>query len=65
MIFLSKQLIILIPFLLMIFTIIKRFKFKINNKNNKILFLISINLIPILLMFITSVLLAQKLEQCG
>jgi len=53
-IFLSKQLIILIPFLLMIYTVIKRFKFKINTNNNKILFLISINLIPILLMLITS-----------
>ena len=53
-IFLLKQLIILIPFLLMFFIIIKKFKFKINLNDKKILFLISINFIPILLMLITS-----------
>jgi len=54
--FLFKQIIILIPFFLMILTIIKKFKFKINTKDQKILFLLSINLIPILLIFITSAL---------
>ena len=38
----------------MFFIIIKKFKFKINHDNKKILFLISINFIPILLMLITS-----------
>ena len=54
--FLLKQIIILIPFFLMILTIIKKFKFKINTKDQKILFLLSINLIPILLIFVTSTL---------
>jgi len=54
-IFLLKQFIILIPFLLMIFATIKKLKFKINTNDKKTLFLISINLIPIILMVITSV----------
>ncbi len=53
--FLLKQIIILIPFFSMIFLIIKRTKFKFNIGNKKILFLLFINLLPILLMFTTSV----------
>tara|TARA_Y100000768_G_scaffold195261_1_gene146505 strand:+ start:1343 stop:2716 length:1374 start_codon:yes stop_codon:yes gene_type:complete len=56
LIFLFKQLIILIPFFLMIFVIVKKFKFKINTKDKKIFFLLSINIIPILLILTTSVL---------
>ena len=59
---LIKQTIILIPFFLMIFTILKKLKFKINIKDKKILFLLSINLIPILLMFITSLLSGAKIR---
>ena len=55
MIFLFKQAIILIPFFVMIFIIIKKFKFKINIKDKKTLFLLSINLIPIFIMLITSI----------
>ena len=54
-IFLIKQSLILIPFLIMIFVIIKKFNFKINIKDKKTLFLLSINLIPITLMLITSI----------
>ena len=54
LIFLFKQLIILVPFFLLIYVITKKIKFKIKTKDNKILFLLSINLIPILLMFTTS-----------
>tara|TARA_Y100000814_G_scaffold277163_1_gene237922 strand:- start:43 stop:639 length:597 start_codon:yes stop_codon:yes gene_type:complete len=39
----------------MIFVIIKKFNFKINIKDKKTLFLLSINLIPITLMLITSI----------
>ena len=46
----------------MIFTIFKKFKFKINKKNKKTLFLISINLIPILLMLATSLLSGAKIR---
>ena len=54
-IFLIKQSLILIPFLIIIFLIIKKFNFKINIKDKKTLFLLSINLIPITLMLITSI----------
>jgi 4-amino-4-deoxy-L-arabinose transferase-like glycosyltransferase len=60
--FLLKQIIILIPFFLMIFIILKKFKFKINIKDKKIIFLISINLIPILLMLATSLLSGAKIR---
>ena len=60
--FLIKQIIILIPFFLMFFTILKKFKFKISTKSKKILFLISINLIPILLILTTSLLSGAKIR---
>ncbi len=60
--FLIKQIIILIPFFLMIFTILKKFKFKINLKNKKIIFLITINIIPLLLMLATSLVLGAKIR---
>ena len=61
-IFLFKQIIILIPFFTMVFIIIKKFRFKINVKNRKIIFLLSINLIPILLIFITSILTGAEIR---
>ena len=61
-IFLFKQIIILIPFFTMVFIIIKKFRFKINVKNRKIIFLLSINLIPILLVFITSILTGAEIR---
>ena len=60
--FLIKQMIILIPFFLMFFTILKKFKLKISTKSKKILFLISINLIPILLILTTSLLSGAKIR---
>ena len=62
LIFLIKQLIILIPFFLMLFTIIKKFKFSINKKNKKVIFLLSINLIPIILILATSILTGAKIR---
>ena len=46
----------------MIFTILKKLKFKINTKDIKIIFLISINLIPILLMIMTSLISGAKIR---
>ena len=54
--FLIKQIIILIPFFLMIYVIVKKLKFEVKIKDKKILFLLSINFIPILLMLATSAL---------
>ena len=60
--FLLKQIIILIPFFVMVFAIIKKFKFKININNKKTLFLLSINLVPLFLVLITSVLTGAKIR---
>ncbi len=60
--FLIKQIILLIPFFLMISTILKKIKLKINKNDKKTLFLLSINLIPILLMLATSLLSGAKIR---
>ncbi len=61
-IFLGKQILILIPFLIMLVFIISKFKIKINLKDKKLLFLIIINLFPIILMFLTSLLMGVKIR---
>ena len=60
LIFLIKQSLILIPFLIMISVLLK--KFKLNIKNRKTLFLISINLIPIILILVTSIITGAKIR---
>ncbi len=62
LIFFLKQVIILIPFFLMILILIKKIKFRINMSNKKILFLLTINLVPIILMLLTSVLTGAKIR---
>ncbi len=60
--FLFKQIIILIPFLIMAFTLIKKLKFKINTNDKKTLFLISINFVPIILLLLTSILTGAEIR---
>ena len=60
--FLGKQVGILIPFFIISFFLVKKFKFKISLKDKKLLFLIFINLVPIALMFLTSVLTGSKIR---
>ena len=62
LIFLGKQTGILIPFFIMSFFLIQKFKFKISLKDKKLFFLIFINLIPIGLMFLTSMLIGSKIR---
>jgi len=62
LIFIGKQIGILIPFFLMLFFLVKKFKFKISLKDEKLLFLIFINLIPIGLMFLTSMITGSKIR---
>jgi 4-amino-4-deoxy-L-arabinose transferase-like glycosyltransferase len=62
LIFLGKQTGILIPFFIMSFFLIKKFKFKISLKDKKLLFLVFINLVPIGLMFLTSMLTGSKIR---
>ena len=61
-IFLCKQIGILTPFFIMSFFLVKKFKFKVSFKDRKLLFLIFINLAPITLMFLTSVLTGSKIR---
>jgi len=62
LIFLGKQIGILIPLFVMSFFLIKKIKFKIFLKDKKLLFLIFINLAPVGLMFLTSILTGSKIR---
>ena len=61
-IFLLKQLGILFPFIFLIWLLIKKIKFKINFKDKKLLFLFSISILPIILIFITSLMMGSKIR---
>ena len=61
-IFLGKQIGILIPFFIMCFFTISKFKSKFHFKDQKLLFLLIINIVPILLMFLTSVIMGVKIR---
>tara|TARA_B100000767_G_scaffold237923_1_gene232407 strand:+ start:565 stop:1887 length:1323 start_codon:yes stop_codon:yes gene_type:complete len=62
LIFLFKQIGILTPFFFLIFLLVKKLRFKINFKDKKLLFLIFINILPIVLMFVTSVVTGSKIR---
>ena len=61
-IFLIKQLGILIPFFFLVWLLIKKVKFKINLKDKKLLFLVFINFAPLILMFLTSMVTGSKIR---
>ena len=61
-IFLGKQVGILIPFFIMFVFTISKFKTKFNLKDKKLLFLLTINIIPIILMFLTSLTIGAKIR---
>ena len=60
--FTLKQFIILIPFFIMILTLIKKVKLNFNFKNNKNLFLFSVTILPLILMLLTSLLTGAKIR---
>jgi len=62
MIFLGKQIGILIPFFLMVVFLNRKLKNKFNFKDDKLLFLIAINIIPIALVFLTSMIMGVKIR---
>ena len=62
LIFLIKQIGILIPFFLLIFLVSKKLKFNFNFKDKKLLFLIFINLMPIFLIIVTSLVTGSKIR---
>ena len=61
-IFLLKQVGILIPFLILIWLLITKIKFNLNFKDKKLLFLLAINILPIFLMFLTSLITGSKIR---
>jgi 4-amino-4-deoxy-L-arabinose transferase-like glycosyltransferase len=61
-IFLGKQIGILIPFFLMVVLLVSKFKLKFNFEDKKLLFLLTINIVPIILMFLTSMLIGIKIR---
>ncbi len=60
--FLLKQIGILIPFWIMLFMLVSKFKFKLNFKDTKFIFLIFINFLPIILIAMTSLLTGSKIK---
>mgnify|MGYP001386174063 CR=1 FL=1 len=61
-IFLFKQIGILIPFFLLVYLLVKKIKFKINLKDKKLIFLLFINILPIVLIFLTSLIMGSKIR---
>jgi len=62
LIFLGKQIGILIPFFLMLLFLNNNLKIKLNFKDNKLLFLLAINIVPIALVFLTSMIMGVKIR---
>ena len=62
LIFLGKQIGILIPFFLMFLFLKNNLKTKLNFKDNKLLFLLAINIVPIALVFLTSMIMGVKIR---
>tara|TARA_B100000029_G_scaffold177045_1_gene174378 strand:+ start:1065 stop:2456 length:1392 start_codon:yes stop_codon:yes gene_type:complete len=60
--FFLKQIGLLIPFFALILLLVKKFKFKINFKDRKLVFLIFINFLPIFLMLFTSIITGSKIR---
>ncbi len=61
-IFISKQILILLPFLIMFSTLLKKIKIKLNIKDKKILFLIIVNLTPLFLVLFTSIVTGAEIR---
>ncbi len=61
-IFLIKQIVVLIPFFLLISVLIKKFKFRTNFNDKKLIFLFSINILPIFLILITTLITGSKIR---
>jgi len=60
--FIFKQIGTLLPFFILLSLILKKFKFKLNQRDEKSIFLIFITFVPIVLMFITSLIFAANIR---
>ena len=61
-VFVVKQVAILIPFFVLLWILLKKIKLKLNFKDKKLIFLLAINLIPIFLMIVSSLILGSKIR---
>ena len=61
-VFLFKQIVIFIPFFFLIYLLVKKVKPKINFNDKKILFLIFVNILPVILILITSLIMGSKIR---
>ncbi len=61
-IFLLKQVGILIPFLILSWLLVKKIKFNIKFDDKKLLFLLAINVLPIILILLTSLITGSKIR---
>jgi 4-amino-4-deoxy-L-arabinose transferase-like glycosyltransferase len=61
-IFILKQIGLLIPFFVLVRLLVKKLKYKIDFKDKKLLFLFFVNIIPILLMLITSIITGSRIR---
>ncbi len=61
-IFFGKQLGILIPFFLMVLLLVSKLKAKFNFKDKKLLFLLTVNIVPVILILLTSMLMGVKIR---
>ena len=52
----------MVPFFIMLLFIVSKFKYKINLKDKKLIFLIIINVVPLLLIFLTSFFLGARIK---
>jgi len=62
LVFLGKQIGILIPFFLMLLFLNSKLKTKLNFSDNKLLFLLTINIVPIAFVFLTSMIMGVKIR---
>ncbi len=60
--FLAKQIGILIPFFVLLFILIKKIKTNFSLKDQNILYLLSITIVPIFFVFLTSLILGAKIK---
>jgi 4-amino-4-deoxy-L-arabinose transferase-like glycosyltransferase len=60
--FASKQIVILIPFFILLSLIVSKFKFKFKRNDKKLVYLASVTLVPILLMLLTSLIFGMTIR---
>ena len=61
-IFLAKQVGILTPFFILLWLLVKKIKLNLKFKDKKLLFLLAINILPIILMLLTSLIIGSKIR---